>query len=228
VPLLVRAADAALAPAGPRVEPHARAGGAALIGFAVACLSGSHFRFPDLAILAALAGALLPAPAAEDEEQAPAVSRRVPVIVAASGILASLLVLWPTRRAEAAFRAGPWLGAYPWEVHDTRMKRWMGPRALRRLWPEERSVAFLLTNQRPDGKAVLVSADVDGRPPLLLTIPPGEGRELKVEDIPRGAETLRLRFSPTFVPYRLDGARDFRELSVLLGWDLGEIPRSPR
>jgi len=223
VPLLVRALDAALGTGTPRapVDAPARAGGAALVGFAVACLTGSHFRFPEIAVLAALAAALLPK-AAEPEPAAPVVSHRVPAIVAAAGIVASALVLLPTRRADAAFRNGPWVGVWGWEVSETRAQRWMGARALRRIAPGEERFFLALTNKRPDDRPILVTADVDGRLEQRLSVPFGETRNLFVEGIPKGARALRLRFEPTFVPYRTTGARDFRELSLVLAWDSGE------
>jgi O-antigen ligase len=225
VPLLVRALDAALGIGSPetlhRLDAPARAGGAALAGFAVACLTGSHFLFPEIALLAALAAALVPrAPDAEPAE--PVVSRRVPAILAAAGILASILVVAPTRRADAAFRTGPWTGVWEWEIYDKRAQRWMGPRAFRRIEPGEQSFFLALTNLRPDRRPVLVTADVDGGRVQRLSVPPGETRNLTVDAIPKGAEALRLRFEPTFVPYRLTGGRDFRELSIVLSWDSGE------
>ncbi len=67
-----------------------------------------------------------------------------------------------------------------------------------------------------------MTADVDGGRLQRLSVPPGETRNLTVDAIPKGAEALRLRFEPTFVPHRVTGARDFRELSIVLSWDSGE------
>jgi hypothetical protein len=67
-----------------------------------------------------------------------------------------------------------------------------------------------------------VTADLDGSRVQRLTVPAGETKDLRVDGIPKGAQALRLRFQPTFVPYRLTGARDFRELSLALSWDSGE------
>src|SRR5204863_1391059 len=132
-----------------------------LAGFAVACLTGSHFLFPEVALLAALAAALVPR-VPDSEPAEPAVSRRVPAILAAAGILASILVLAPSRRADAAFRPGPWTGVWGWEIYEKRAQRWMGPRAFRRIAPGEQSFFLALTNLRPDRRPVLVTADVDG------------------------------------------------------------------
>ena len=217
VPLLVRALDAALSGAR-ELDPASRAGGAALVGLAVASITGSHVRFPEIALLAAFAASLVPVreePLADEHGFTP--PRRLPVLLAATGALAAILAIGGTRRAESAFRSGPWVGVYSWEkLAENRYHRWMGPRAFRRVLPGETRVSMDLSNERPDGKAVTVTADVDGGLIRTLTLQPGETRALVLDGIPKGAEAIRLRFDPTFVPFRLTGRRDLRELSVTL------------
>ncbi|MEO7918803.1 MAG: O-antigen ligase family protein, partial [Thermoanaerobaculia bacterium] len=226
VPLLVRALDALFgAPAHHPLEdrPAARAAAAALIGFAVASLTGSHIRFPDVAILVALCAALLPLPDLEERISGFAPPKRVVALLMASSMAASLFVLIGTRTPSAAFRTGPWVGDYGAEFHENiPVRRWLGPRAFRRIRPGETSLSLTLRNARPDERPVLVTSDLDGARVQSVSVPPGEARTLVLVDIPAGAGAVRLRFDPTFVPWRLTGREDFRTLSVLLEADATE------
>jgi hypothetical protein len=191
----------------------------------VASLTGSHLRFPEIALLAAGVAALLPGDREAAEEEASAPRRAAPVL-ALSGIVASILVVLPTRKAETAFRAGHWVGVYGWELHeDGTNQRWMGPRAFRSLRPKERTkeekISLVMVNVRPDSRPVLVTVDAEGRRLLSKTIAVGTPTALTLEP-PADAEALRFRFEPTFVPRRRTGQPDFRELSVLLAWDSGD------
>jgi hypothetical protein len=214
----VRALDAALGKGPPG---RVRAAGAALGALAVASMTGSHLRFPDVAFVTALLASLLPPP--PPGEAPDVVPRRVPWVLAAAGILASIGAVLTTSGPDGAFRVGDWAGVYGWEVvSETSAHRWMGPRAFRRIRPGETSVSCALRNERPDDRPVLVTADLDGRVVERLTVPHEETRYLKVDGIPAGTRTLRLVMEPSFVPYRITGRRDFRELSLRLEWASGE------
>jgi O-antigen ligase len=221
VPLLSRSFDAVLSRGG--ADAAARAGGAALIGLAVALQTGSHIRFVDVALITALAAAFVVAPLApEPAGEAGTGPRRVRPVLMVAGILAALLAVLPTLKREAAFRTGPWEGVYGWEFFaDGRSHRWMGPRAFRRVEKDESRLSFVLANERPDGRPVLVRADVDGTREQQVSVPAGESREVVIDGIPAGAQAVRLRFTPTFVPHELSGRRDFRRLSVVLSWASG-------
>ena len=232
IPILVRALDALFgsrATSSLEDRISGRAAGAALIGFAVASLTGSHIRFPDVAVLVAICAALLPFPEVERRVSDFSPPRRIVALLMFSSIAASLFVLVATRRPSAAFRTGPWVGDYGVEINENiPMRRWLGPRAFRQIRPGETSVSLTFRNARPDGRPVLLTADFDGAGVRRLSVPPGEARTLAIVDVPPGAAALRLRFDPTFVPWHLTGKRDFRELSLLLEGDSTEsAPPAP-
>lgn len=218
VPLLARGFKAATAPrSGPA---GARAAGAALAGFFVATFLGSHFRFPEVAILLALVAAFLPPPVSEDAD-VPGPRLVLPVLVG-SGVLAALLAALPTLSAERAFPRDGWAGAFGSEGVPTG-RRWLGGRAFRRILPAETEAVVTLLNDRPDGRAVRAWVEVDGDAAGSVDLPAWRPSRYRVGPLPRGAEALRLRFSPTFVPREINGAPDNRELSVQLASSL-DVP----
>ncbi len=188
-----------------------RAAGAAVVALAVASATGAHHRFPDVAIVAALAAAIV-ASSAGPMATRPS-ETRFPAALALLGLGGALLVPLPTASVEAAFPSGSWTGAHAPEGS----RRWLGPRAFRKVLPGERRVSFTLENARPDGLAVVVRVDTGGAA-AAVSLPNGEPRTLTV-DVPDGAEAIRLGFDPVFVPRRLTGGADDRTLSVML---LGE------
>jgi hypothetical protein len=216
VPLLVRAFDAVFAKE--PVPAVARAAGAALVGLAAASMTGGHLRFPEVACLAALLLACLFVPGVSvaepgrDPDLVP--PRRVAMVLVASGILASLLSVWPTRHAEAAFRTGPWIGMYRPELAHRSVHRWMGPVALRRVGQGESSLSLRLLNARPDDLPVTVSVDVNGAIRPGTVIPEGEIATLTVRNL-RPDDIVRFTAQPTFVPGNRFGTDDFRNLSVV-------------
>jgi O-Antigen ligase len=226
VPLLVKGLDAALSKR--PTDLAARAGGAALTGLAVAAQTGSHLRFFEVAVYAALASSFLftpGEPAAETgAEAAPDPGllrpRRVRLVLVVSSVLASLLVMLPSAKIDAAFRIEKWVGLYDWETAGgSKSHRWMGPKAFRRL-AGEKNLKLVFANRRPDASAVLVTADVDGAMRQSVGISPGETRELVFASLPE-AGTIRVRAAPSFVPYCVTGEHDLRNLAVMLLWDSG-------
>ncbi|HQR68892.1 MAG TPA: O-antigen ligase family protein, partial [Thermoanaerobaculia bacterium] len=147
IPLLVRSWDTALSRH--PVSPGARAAGAALLGLAVASMTGGHFRFAEVGVLASLVAAILLATGAPEGTPDPdlAAPKRAGPILVAAGLLASLLVVLPTRSVDAAFRAEPWMGLYRPEPGATSEScRWMGPSALRSVRPGETALTLRLVN----------------------------------------------------------------------------------
>jgi O-antigen ligase len=218
VPLLSRALGAACGKGAG--DPLGRAAGTALAGFAVASLTGSHLRFPEVAVLAAGLAALLPAPVAgmPAGEGLPRPRRVLPVL-AASGVLAALLSTLSTARPDAAFRGERWAG-----VHDRgRPRRWTSANAFRAVAPGERRLALTMANERPDRRPVVMRVRVDDAPAGALAIPPGPPRRYRV-DLPGGARVVRFTFEPVFVPRALPGGTDGRTLGVRLHADGGERP----
>jgi len=217
VPLLVRAADAAFARS--LGDPLGRAAGASLAGFALASLTGSHLRFPEVALLVAGVAALLPAPPVPAAEEGRARPMRVRAILAGSGVLSALLVAAATARPEAAFRQERWAG-----LHDrVRPRRWTSENAFRRLAPGERRLSLTLANERPDGRPVVLRFRVDDVDAGAVALPAGPPRAYRV-DFGRGARVVRLSVEPGFVPARLGSGRDRRTLGVRLHADGGTRP----
>ncbi len=216
VPLLVRALDAALAR--DEIPAAARAAGAALVGLAAASMTGGHLRFPEVACLASLLLACLFGPGLPSAEP-PAdpglvAPKRVAPTLAAAGVLASLLVVWPTRRPDAAFATEPWIGMYHPELARRTVQRWMGPLAFRRIGPGETSLSLRLANERPDDLPVTVSVEVDGAVRPGTVIPKGEVAVIDVGSL-RPGQIVRFAAQPTFVPGDRFGAEDYRTLAVM-------------
>ncbi|HUM02573.1 MAG TPA: O-antigen ligase family protein [Thermoanaerobaculia bacterium] len=222
IPVLVRAWETALTR---EVFPiGARAAGAALVGLAVASMTGLHLRFPEVGVLAALLAALLLATGEPEGAPDPdlAAPKRVGAVLAAAGILASLLTVFPTWGPEAAFRAEPWVGLYRPELRsDMSSHRWMGPVALRRVRPGETSLALRLANGRPDDLPVTLSVEVDGSSRPGAVVPKNGEATLSVTDL-RPGQIIRLAARPTFVPGEGPLGRDDRTLSIMVlipaGW----------
>jgi hypothetical protein len=217
VPLLARAFDAAFA-RGP-IDPASRAAGAALAGLFVACQTGSHMRFFEIALLTSLVAGFLLVPHLTSRANRTAAPggwkpSRTGAILAAAGILGSAAAVLPTARAEAPFRVKTWAGVYPARPGDP--YHWAGPLAYRGIRPGETSVVFRIQNARPDGAPVSVSVDVDGRAAVALGVPGGgETRDVRL-DVPPGAKILRVRTLSSFVPRDVSGGADRRRLSIRL------------
>lgn len=212
LPLLVSAGAAF---AGAEVAlPGARAAGAAIAGLAVASLLGNHVRFPEVALLAAVAAALLPlaaSPPAAERPAAPALA----LLLAGVSAAASAAAVLPSRSAGPAFRGETWAGVWREEPGDSSPPtRWSGPRAFRRIAPGETEVTATLRNVRPDGRPVTVLVDVDGWSAGRVELRPGVPARLRVGPLGAGAEAVRFRFAPAFVPALLVGGGDHRELGV--------------
>ncbi len=215
-PLLARAAAAAFA-AGP-VDPASRAAGAALLGLVVACLTGSHLKFVEIALAASLVAGFLLAPGSREADEADEPARaggrpgRTAALLAGAGILGSFVALLPTLRPEAAFREGPWIGVYR-AGGPPGGSSWASPVVYRRVLSGEREVAFTLRNARPDGAPVWVAIDLDGKPVAGFEMPGGESRDVRIP-APTGAGALRIRTRPPFVPRDLGGGDDRRTLAI--------------
>ena len=215
VPLLARSADAAFGRA--VGDPLGRAAGASLLGFAAASLTGSHLRFPEVALLVAAAAALLPrVPPHEEAPSGAFRPRRVLPILAGSGALAALLSTLATASPAAPFREERWAG-----VHDRgRPRRWTSANAFRKVEPGERRLLLTLANERPDRRPVVMRVRVDDVPAGAVAIPAGPPKVFRVE-LPPGAGVARFVFDPVFVPKDLPGRSDPRTLGVRLHGDGG-------
>ncbi|HMA29304.1 MAG TPA: hypothetical protein VKS23_05525, partial [Thermoanaerobaculia bacterium] len=221
-PLVCRAWEAAFTKV--PLDPAARAAGATLLAFLVACQTGSHLRFTEIGLLTSLVAAFLLGPPAEEREKAPRETEgrgaHVPEILAAAGIVGAIVAALPSASPSAPFRLGRWIGLYS-SGRSTSPFRWSGPRIYRELRPDETSVSFRVRNARPDGAPVTLVIDVDGRSEAPVEVPGGSTRNLDVP-FPSGARVLRVSGRPTFVPHELTGSSDFRRLFI------GLAPGEPR
>lgn len=215
-PLLARAWGAAFSNAAP--DPLVRAAGASLLGLFVACLTGSHLRFPEIGLLAGLVAGFLFAGHAEPRLSVASESARpgehVAALLAAAGLIGAFIAVLPTARPAAPFRLGRWIGLYP-PGPSLNPFRWSGPRACRRLGAAEESLSFRVENARPDGLPVTIATDADGRENPPIEIPGASMREITIPVL-RDAQVLCLSARPTFVPHDLTGSSDFRRLSFRL------------
>lgn len=216
IPLLARAWDTALVRDG---IPHgARAAGATLLGLAVASLTGGHFRFPEIVVLASLVAALLLSTGVPEGKPDPdlAAPRRAGAILAAAGILASILAVYPSRNADAAFRTEPWIGLYRPELRKKMAPhRWMGPVALRRVRPGETALTLRLGNGRLDDLPVTLTVEIDGAMRPGAVLPKGGEVAVSLTDL-RPGQIIRMAAQPTFVPGEGLLGRDDRTLSLMV------------
>jgi O-antigen ligase len=216
VPIFVLAFDAALSRR--RIPVASRLAGAALIGLAAASMTGSHLRFPEIACLAVAVASLVLFPRSPGENPDPetVAPRYAGAVLVAAGIVASLLVVWPTRRPEEAFRIEPWHGLYkPEPIEPGGFFRWMGPAALRRIRPGETSLAVRLRNGRLDELPVTLAVEVDGAPGRGLVVTKGSDATLELDGLSAG-QIVRLSAQPTFVPGVGPDGRDDRALALMV------------
>lgn len=201
-------------------------GAAAVIGLLVVSLTGSHLRFPEVAICAALGSAFLPFPArpCRAEKEPPNGPKRVLPVLVLVGILASCLAAVPSLGPDAPFResGGGWIGVYPREGSAGSPRQWTGGRISRRLAAGEGEARVTLENVRPDGRPVLATFRVGDASAGSAVLPLGGPRTLAVRPLPRAGSVLTITFSPVFVPAEGPASRDRRTLGVLLRSHPGE------
>ena len=205
-----------------RPAPRRRVPGAALAGLFVACQTGSHTRFFEIALLTSLVAGFLLVPHLTSRENRPAPGAawrpsRTAAILAGAGLLGAAAASAPSASPEAPFRATTWAGVFPSRRGDP--FHWAGPLAYRAVRPGERTVSFRVQNARPDGRPVAVAVDLDGRSAATLDVPAGgETRDVSL-DVPPGARILRMRTTPDFVPRELAAGDDRRRLAIRVAGD---------
>ncbi len=216
IPVLVGAFEAALTRQRIAVGP--RLAGAALIGFAIASMTGSHLRFPEIGCLVVAVAALVLFPGSPEGKPDPDLvpPRYAGAVLVASAVVASLLVVWPSRRPEEAFRTEPWHGLYrPEPIESGGLFRWMGPAALRRVRPGESSLFLRVRNGRLDDFPVALTVEVDGVPRRGLVLAKGSEATIAIDALSAG-EIVRFSAQPTFVPGEGPDGRDDRTLALMV------------
>jgi O-Antigen ligase len=201
-------------------------GAAAVVGLLAVSLTGSHLRFPEVAVCAALGTAFLPFPnrPCPAEKEPPNGPKRVLLGLVLTGILASCLAAVPSLEPDAPFRqsGGSWIGVYPLEGSAGSLRQWTGGRISRRLRASEGEFRVTLENVRPDGRLVLAKIQVGDAPAGSAILPSGGPRTLAVRPLPRAGGVLTITFSPVFVPAEGTASHDRRTLGVLLRSRPGE------
>lgn len=214
---LVPALSGALSFRAERTQESLRAAAAAasLVGTLVIFLFGSHLVYPEIAALAGLLTARLPAP--PEGRTSRVLGHFLPVVVAgasvllAGGVLARAVETWSP---DAAFAYGPTAGLYgPEREPDGRPFRWTASSAAFRVdAPPSARVRLPVRNARPDGEAVELTLFWNDGRRGTVELPHGAWKavELRVD----GPGILRVAVSRTFLPA---DRRDGRRLGVETG-----------
>lgn len=215
---LVPALGGALSFRSERTEESLRAAGAAsaLVGMLVIFLFGSHLVYAEIAALAGLLTARLPAP--PEGRSARLVGQILPVVVAGASVLVlggALARGVETWGAGAAFAHGRTAGLWGAEREpDGRPFRWTASAAAIQVdAPEGRSVLRLpVRNARPDGESVRVALFWNDASRGVVALPHGGWKVLRLAI--DGPGVLRVVPERTFLP---PSRSDDRRLGIETG-----------
>ena len=184
--------------------------GASLIGFLAALVTGSHWFSADAALVFFL---LLAVTSRAAERDAPrAIAARAGALAVGAYAAAAAVSSLGTLDADETFRYSPDIGFHAEEIGPGGAFRWTARRFAVRLRPAE-TLRMHLTHFTPEGKPVVLTADA-GSERLTRSLAPGEGVSLVLtapDDRPR---VVVFRLSRSFVPRRVGGSEDRRELGV--------------
>lgn len=206
--VLAREAWAALRDAGAPVG--AAGSGAAVLGFLVALLAGSHWFAPDAAFLFFLLAAVT---ARAQLAERPRWSRAGALLVAVYAAAAFVAALG-TRGADAAFRYRPEIGFHDRESGPGGPFRWTQRRFALRVEPG-RTQRILLSHYTPEGRRVELTVEADDRRVASRALEPGQSIPLRLSADAGRPRDFRFTLSRAFVPRRLGASGDRRELGVI-------------
>ena len=184
--------------------------GAAVLGFLVALLAGSHWFAPDVAFFFFLLAAVT---ARGQVAERPRWSRAAALLVAVYAASAFVAAVG-TRGADAAFRYRPEIGFHERESGPGGAFRWTERRFALRVEPG-RARRILLSHYTPEGRRVELTVEADDRRVASRALEPGQSVSLRLAADPGGPRDFRFTLSRAFVPRRLGVSGDRRELGVI-------------
>ncbi len=185
--------------------------GAALLGFLVSLLTGSHWLSPDVAFFFFLMAAGVARPPA-----AFAPARGARALQFALGVYA-LAALWAAASTDdpaEAFRYRSDIGFHETEAGGRGPFRWTQRRFALRVPAGER-VSLTLAHYTPENRSVTLDANAEGRRVLERELAPGDGIRLALTAPAGEPRVFRFVLSRAFVPRRLGTSTDGRELGVV-------------
>ncbi len=185
--------------------------GAALLGFLVSLLTGSHWMSPDVAFFFFLMAAGVARPGVP---LVPAREIRALRLALAVYAAAALWTAASTDDPAEAFRYRSDIGFHEAEAGETGQFRWTQRRFALRVPAGER-ISLTLIHYTPEDKSVSLDADADGRRVFERELSPGEEIRLALSAPAARPRIFRFSLSRAFVPRRLGTSRDSRELGVV-------------
>lgn len=192
-----------------RGDPDASGSAAALLALVLAFLVGSHWLAPEVSLLFFLLAAQVAAPRERPGRRV----ARVTIALIAVYAAATLLAVFRTAAPTETFRDSTLVGFHqreqgpggPFRWTRRKFAVWVRPGA-----PEELSLA----NYSPEGKPVRMIVTAGGRILYRRFLKPGETVKLALWSGGR-ARALLFELDRAFVPKRLTGSDDRRELGLL-------------
>src|SRR5262249_29587318 len=166
---------------------------------------------PDAALAFFLFAAVASRPAEPRAARGPARAGAIALgAYAVSGAWSALGTLDPAE----AFRYSRDIGFHAAETGPGGPFRWPGRRFAVRLSPGER-LRVRLVHFTPEGRPVVLTTEAAGARPLTRSLEPGEAASLVLSAPPGAPQVVVFRLSRSFVPRRVGGSEDRRELGVI-------------
>jgi O-antigen ligase len=192
-----------------RWEPHASGAAAALLALLLAFLVGSHWLAPEISLLFFLLAAMV---AHGGEPRGRGMARLTTAVVGLYAV-AALFGIFRTLDPAETFRPSRMIGFHQLETGPGGPFRWTRRKfaiLVRADAPEQISLA----NYSPEGKPVGIMVRAPDRVLYRRSLNPGEGVHLVLRSGGR-AQPFRFELDRAFVPKRLTGSEDRRELGLL-------------
>jgi len=192
--------------------------GAALLGFLAALVIGSHWFAGDSALVFFLLAAVASRPQGPAASRWPARLRNAALAAYAAAAAWSAL---GTLDAGEAFRYSRRIGFHAEEIGPGGGAfRWTQRRFALRV-PAGETTRLSLALFTPEGKSVVLTGGAGDGQMLSRTLEPGQGTTLRLS-APRGApRDFVFALSRAFVPRRVGGSQDARELGVVATFEPG-------